>query len=115
MRRRFVDAAKGRAESAPAHEMVALIAKLYRIERAIRPFVVGRKGWLFSGSPRGAHASALLFSLVETAKANGLEPWAYLNYLFENYPRAKTNEDIFALLPHNLKEKNLKLALPSIP
>ncbi len=67
------------------------------------------------GSPRGAHASALLFSLVETAKVNGLEPWAYLNYLFENYLRAKTNEDILALLPHTLKQKNLKLAPPSIP
>ena len=77
--------------------------------------VVGRKGWLFSGSPLGAKASALLFSLVETANANALEPWAYLNYLFENYPRAKTNEDILALLPHNLKQKNLTLALPSIP
>jgi len=63
----------------------------------------------------GAKASALLFSLVETANANALEPWAYLNYLFENYPRAKTNEDILALLPHNLKQKNLTLALPSIP
>ena len=83
-------------------------------ENAIRPFVVGRKGWLFSGSPRGAQASALLYSLVETGKANGLEPWAYLNYLFEHYPRAKTAEQIQALLPHNLKGQDLRLVV-SIP
>jgi hypothetical protein len=47
-----------------------------RTENAIRPFVVGRKGWLFAGSPAGAETSALLYSLVETAKANGLEPHA---------------------------------------
>ncbi|ASJ72103.1 hypothetical protein IMCC3135_10045 [Granulosicoccus antarcticus IMCC3135] len=47
-------------------------------ENAIRPFVVGRKGWMFSTSPEGAHASAAMFTLVETAKANGIEPYAYL-------------------------------------
>ncbi len=141
VRRRFVEATHGRKNTAPAHQMVALISKLYQIERvgrdktpqeraairqkkaalildkikawldqkapqvlpksplgtaifytlklwpglitylddghieidnnkaenAIRPFVIGRKGWLFSGSPRGAHASATLYSLVETA------------------------------------------------
>ncbi len=50
-------------------------------ENAIRPFVIGRKNFLFSGSPRGATASSTLYSLVATAKANGLEPWAYLNHL----------------------------------
>ena len=44
------------------------------VENAIRPFVVGRKNWLISGSPRGAHASAVFYSLIETAKAGGLEP-----------------------------------------
>jgi len=157
VRRRFVEATHGRKNTAVAHQMVALISKLYQIERtardknpqereairqkkaapildkikvwldekvtkvlpksplgtaitytlklwpklmtcledghieidnnkaenAIRPFVIGRKGWLFSGSPRGAHASATLYTLVESAKANKLEPWAYLNYLFE--------------------------------
>ncbi|MEN7974055.1 MAG: IS66 family transposase, partial [Verrucomicrobiota bacterium] len=156
-RRKFVEAAQGRKNQAAAHQMVALIGKLYLIERsvkdmtpeerqairqeqakpilekikswldskaskvlpksllgkavhytlglwpqltvyledgnipidnnraenAIRPFVIGRKNFLFSGSPRGAHASTTLYSLVETAKANDLEPWAYLNYLFE--------------------------------
>ena len=78
-------------------------------ENAIRPFVVGRKAWLFSGSPRGAEASAALYSLVETAKANGLEPWAYLNYLFERLPVATTPEAIEALLPFNLKNDDLKI------
>jgi transposase len=74
-----------------------------RTENAIRPFVVGRKGWLFAGSPAGAETSALLYSLVETAKANALEPHAYLTYLFEHLPAAKTPEAVAALLPHNLK------------
>ena len=79
-----------------------------RAENAIRPFVVGRKGWLFAGSPDGADASALLYGLVETAKANGLEPWAYLNYLFEHLPHAKTPADIQALLPHRLTLDDIK-------
>ena len=71
--------------------------------------MIGRKNWLFSGSPRGAEASATLYSLIETAKANGLEPWAYLNYLFERLPAAKTPAAVEALLPHNLKNDDLKL------
>ena len=71
-------------------------------ENAIRPFVVGRKNWLFSFSPSGARASAILYSLIESAKANGLEPRAYLAYLFERLPLAKTPEDIAALLPQHL-------------
>jgi transposase len=71
-------------------------------ENAIRPFVVGRKNWLFSGSPRGARASAAIYSLIETAKANGLEPYQYLRHLFENIPQAKTTADLKALLPMNL-------------
>ena len=74
-------------------------------ENAIRPFVVGRKNWLFSGTPEGAEASALLYSLIETAKANGLEPYAYLRYLFTNLPLAKTLEDYEALLPWNLNPR----------
>jgi len=55
-------------------------------ENAIRPFVVGRKNWLFSASVKGVKASANLYSLIETAKANGLEPYAYLRYLFTELP-----------------------------
>jgi hypothetical protein len=182
VRRRFVEATHGRKNTAAAHQMVALIRKLYGIEtaakkmnpeernalrdaqakpllekiktwldekapkvlpksplgsaiaytlklwpklttyledghiaidnnpaeNAIRPFVIGRKNFLFSGSPRGAHASATLYTLVETAKANGLEPWAYLNYLFEKLPAAKSEQAIQALLPQNLTTKDLK-------
>ncbi len=183
VRRKFVEAAEGRTNTAAAHQMVTLIAKLYAVERelrasspderkagralhskpildkikawlddkvtktlpkgllgkaiayalglwpqlttflddghipldnnaaenAIRPFVVGRKGWLFSGSPRGAHASATLYSLIETAKANGLEPRAYLTFLFERLPEATTPAAIHALLPRNLNPEDLKL------
>ena len=182
MRRRFIEATHGRKNTAAAHQMVALIRKLYEVERvarhespqarkairhaqaepivdkiktwldekvakvlpksplgtaiaytlglwsqlttfledghieidnnkaenAIRPFVIGRKAWLFSGSPNGAHASATLYTLVETAKANDLEPWAYLNYLFEKLPAAKSEQALLALLPQNLKMDDLK-------
>ena len=181
VRRRFVEATHGRKNTAAAPQMVALIGKLYQVERtardktpqereticqrkaapildkiktwldekvtqvlpknplgmaitytlnlwpkltiyledghieidnnkaenAIRPFVIGRKGWLFSGSPRGAHASATLYSLVESAKANKLEPWAYLNYLFEQLPAARSEQALLALLPQNLKMEDL--------
>jgi hypothetical protein len=79
------------------------------VENAIRPFVIGRKGWLFSGSPRGAHASATLYTLIETAKANGLEPRAYLTFLFERLPAARIPAAIDALLPQNLGPEDLKL------
>lgn len=74
-----------------------------RCENAIRPFVLGRKGWLFSDTVKGASASANLFSIVETAKANGVEPHAYLSLLFERLPHAKSVEDFEALLPWNVK------------
>ena len=50
------------------------------------PFVIGRKNWLFSNTPRGARASATIYSLIETAKENGLNPFQYLTYLFERMP-----------------------------
>ena len=68
-------------------------------ENAIRPFVVGRKNWLFSGSPQGAHASAFFYSLIESAKANGLDPQKYLWQTLEKIPTATTNEDFEALMP----------------
>ncbi|MCU7817143.1 MAG: IS66 family transposase [Candidatus Thiodiazotropha sp. (ex Rostrolucina anterorostrata)] len=182
VRRKFVEATHGRKNTAAAHQMVALIRKLYQVERAvkektaaerkairqaqaaplldkikewldqkvvqvlpksplgeaitytlglwpklttyledghieidnhkaenaIRPFVIGRKAWRFSGSPRGAHASATLYTLVETAKANDLEPWAYLNYLFEKLPTAESEQALQTLLPQNLKMENMK-------
>jgi len=50
---------------------------------AIRPFVIGRKAWLFADTPKGAHASGIFYSLIETAKANEIEPYAYLRYIFK--------------------------------
>jgi transposase len=78
-------------------------------ENAIRPFVVGRKNWLFSGSPNGAKASSSLYSLVETAKANGLKPYEYLRYLLEKLPYAETTEDYKKLLPQYIDPALLKL------
>jgi len=71
-------------------------------ENAIRPFVVGRKNWLFSGHPNGANAAATLYSLIETAKACGLEPYQYLRFLFSKMPCARTGQDYRTLLPQNL-------------
>ncbi len=76
------------------------------VENAIRPFAVGRKNWLFSDTVAGAEASANLFSLIETAKANGLEPWAYLQRIFAEIPAAKSLEDIEALLPRSAQSSN---------
>ena len=78
-----------------------------RCENAIRPFVVGRKNWLFSNTPAGAHASALIYSLVETAKANGREPYTWLRTVLRELPRASTVEDYEALLPWNLDLETL--------
>lgn len=69
------------------------------MENSIRPFTVGRRNWLFSGSPRGAEASAFLYSLIESAKVNGWEPRAYLNTLFERYPTAISEQERRQLLP----------------
>jgi len=76
-------------------------------ENAIRPFAIGRKNWLFSGSPKGANASALLYSLNETAKANNLEPFKYLKFIFSKIPFAKTDDQLRALLPQNLDRSSL--------
>lgn len=71
-------------------------------ENAIRPFVVGGKNWLFSASVPGAKASANLYSLIETAKANGLDPYNYLRQVFTALPQAQTVDAIEALLPWNV-------------
>jgi transposase len=74
-----------------------------RAENSIRPFVIGRRSWLFSDTPAGAHSSAVIYSLVETAKANGVEPYAWLRRVLRELPAAKTVEDVEALLPWNLR------------
>jgi transposase len=78
-------------------------------ENAIRPFVLGRKNWLFSASVKGVQASANLYSLIETAKANGLEPYAYLRHLFTELPKAETVEAIEALLPGNISKDQIRI------
>lgn len=75
-------------------------------ENAIRPFVVGRKNWLFAGSPNGADAAATLYSLIETAKACGLDPYQYLRFLFEKIPYANSQADYAALIPQNATALN---------
>lgn len=57
-----------------------------RAERSIKPFVIDHKNFLFANTPRGAKASAIMFSIIETAKANGLNPYAYLTCIFKNAP-----------------------------
>jgi hypothetical protein len=73
-----------------------------RAERAIKPFVIGRKNWLFSNTAKGANASATLYSIIETAKANGLVPYDYLNYLLSEMPTLQPEDNIDHLLPWNV-------------
>jgi len=76
-----------------------------RAERSIKPFVIGRKNWLFANTPKGAHASAIIYSIVETAKENLLDPYAYLTHLFEKLPNMDCNsiEALDQLLPWNVR------------
>ena len=69
------------------------------VENAIRPFVVGRKAWLFADTMAGARASANLYGLIETAKANGIEPGRYLAHLFEILPAVTSRDQVEDLLP----------------
>ena len=75
-----------------------------RAERSIKPFVIGRKNWLFCNTPKGARASAIIYSIVETAKENRLNPYAYLTHLFEKLPNleSRDNEALDQLLPWNV-------------
>jgi transposase len=73
-----------------------------RAERAVKPFVIGRKNWLFSNTGRGARASAMLYSFVETAKANGLLVDNYLQTCLNEL--AKNPESLEHLLPWNIKQ-----------
>jgi transposase len=80
------------------------------VENSIRPFTVGRRNWLFSGSPRGATASAVVYSIVETAKANGLNPYKYLKFIFSDLPGvqfAQHPEFLEDYLPWNLEVQQL--------
>ena len=87
------------------------------VENAIRPFAVGRKNWLFSDTQDGARASANLYSLVETARANHVNPYAYLKWIFKALPQAATPEQIDALLPWNVSHEDMNgmLVVPKLP
>lgn len=71
-----------------------------RAERAIKPFVMGRKAWMFSQTAKGAQSSAILYSIVESAKANGLTPYNYFTHLLEQF--SQPEPDIEQLLPWNV-------------
>jgi len=78
-----------------------------RCENSIRPFAVGRRRWMFCDTPAGAHASAVIYSLIETARANGLEPYTWLRRVMRELPAAQSVEAIEALLPWNLHRQDL--------
>lgn len=75
-------------------------------ERSIKPFVIGRKNWLFSGSPRGAEASSFFYSMIETAKVNALNPYGYLKWVFETAPTLDEN-NYESLLRWNCDRENV--------
>jgi transposase len=77
------------------------------VENAIRPFALGRKNWLFSNTPRGAMSSAVMYSLVESAKNNNLMVYNYLRYLFTRLPGAKSHEELEKLMPCNLSPEDI--------
>jgi transposase len=82
-------------------------------EREIKAFVIGRKNWLFADSTDGAEANAVMYSLVQTAIANGIEPYKYLCHVFERMPYMKNSRDVESLLPWNVKfadNENLRIA-----
>ena len=86
-----------------------------RAERSIKPFVIGRKNWLFANTPAGATSSAIIYSIVETAKENGLNPYPYLEYLLESIPnldlKGLTMEDMLPWsesLPDKCRSKIIK-------
>ena len=72
-------------------------------ERSIKPFVIDRKNFLFANTPNGADASAITFSIIETAKENGLDPHKYLAYIFKTAPKLDQSQSDWAapLLPWN--------------
>jgi len=114
---------KGRTGN--AEKAINYIGKLYAIEhkaeenklthkelseerlKHAKPILDEFKNWLFSGHPRGAKASAALYSLIETAKANDLEPYSYLRFLFDRLPHAKSEGEYKVLLPNRVSKEQL--------
>ena len=80
------------------------------IERSIKSFVIGRKNWMFSNTPGGAAASAGMYSLIESAKLNGLDPYKYLRFLFSKLPHISDNRDqLQKLLPCFVTQEQIKI------
>lgn len=80
-------------------------------ENKIRPFALGRKNWLFMNSVNGANASCNIYSLLETAKMNRLEPYDYFRYILEKIPISKDAKELEKLLPTNLKPEDIKASI----
>jgi len=85
-----------------------------RAERSIKPFVIGRKNWLFHGNDIGANAGGILFSLIETCKQHKLEVFSWLKYVLTHIHEAKTIEQLEKLLPYNI-DRNLLNDMRSLP
>ena len=77
--------------------------------------MLGRRAWLFSDTPAGANASAIIYSVVETAKANGVEPYTWLRCVLRDLPAAKTVEEVEVLLPWNFKSTQMDSRIEPIP
>lgn len=71
-------------------------------ERKIKPFVIGRKNWLFCNSVAGAKAAEIIYSLIETAKYHNVEPYSYLRYVLTRLPNITTESELEMLLPFNI-------------
>jgi len=80
-------------------------------ERAIKPFVIGRKGWLFADSVAGANAGACIFSIIETCKHHNIEAYDYLRYVLNTLPQCETIEDYEKLLPYKIDKNLLKVSV----
>jgi transposase len=74
-----------------------------RAERSIKPFVIDRKNFLFANTPGGVQGSAMIFSMIETAKENGLDPYQYLLRILQTAPRMDMGQDVQQLLPWNVQ------------
>lgn len=77
-------------------------------EREIKAVVIGRKNWLFADTPDGMRANAVMYSLVQTAKANGIDPFVYLRYVIDKMPTLKSSKDVECLLPWNMPAADLE-------
>ena len=84
-------------------------------ENSVRPFVIGRKNWLFNDTVRGAEAGAFLYTIIQTAKENGLDPFSYLKFLFGLHPRVEHKEQLREILPHQVEADDIREFLDSSP